>query len=256
MDFKADARRTGMDARLRARRDEITGSNTGIASGVYCNLVVVPKAFASDFRKLCMRNTVSLPLLEQMEAGIRTSRFGIDSDISTDIPRYNVYKDGVLIKDGVQDITSEWSDQHVGFLMGCSFSLEVALAAAGLNPGNMVEGKAPPVYITSVRLNPSGVFTDSALLVSMRWYNPKDLDQVRTITRRLSKQHGEPVGWGWDYANYLGVTAQIQTKSVDFGEWYEPNEGEIPVFWGCGVTGQDVLVRAKLPGFSMTHYPG
>jgi uncharacterized protein YcsI (UPF0317 family) len=32
-------------------------------------------------------------------------------------------------------------------------------------------------------------------------------------------------------------------------------EGEIPVFWACGVTPQEALLRAKLP-LAITHAPG
>ncbi|KAL4910748.1 hypothetical protein BDW74DRAFT_172216 [Aspergillus multicolor] len=256
MDLKAEASRTGAEARLRARRGEISGSNTGVASSVYCNLAVVPQQFAADFRRLCLRNPVSLPLLEQTEPGSRTSKLASDSEISTDIPRYNVYRDGKLYKEGISTITTEWSDQHVGFLIGCSFTLETALAAAGPEPRNMVEGKAPPVYITSVQLSPSGAFTGAHMAVTMRWYRPEDLAQVRSITSRFSKQHGEPVAWGWEGAEYLGVAHRIKARAVDFGEWSEPQDGEIPVFWGCGVTGEVALRAVELSGAIMSHYPG
>jgi uncharacterized protein YcsI (UPF0317 family) len=31
--------------------------------------------------------------------------------------------------------------------------------------------------------------------------------------------------------------------------------GDVPVFWGCGVTPQSVIVASKLP-FAITHEPG
>ncbi|RDW94057.1 uncharacterized protein DSM5745_01379 [Aspergillus mulundensis] len=145
MDLKVEASRTGIEARLRARRGEITGSNTGVAS--------------TDFRRLCLRNLVSLPLLEQMEPGSRAIKLASGRDISTVIPRYNIYQDGELYKEGISTITTEWSDQHVGFLIDCSFTLETALAAADLKPRNMIEGKAPRVKVSSVQLSPMGAFT-------------------------------------------------------------------------------------------------
>lgn len=96
MDPKAEAQRTGTAARLQARRGEITGCNTGIATGVYCNLVVLPQEFAVDFRQLCLRNPVCLPLLEQTDPGARKSKLAAGSDISANIPRYNIYQDGEL----------------------------------------------------------------------------------------------------------------------------------------------------------------
>lgn len=258
MDPKAEAKRTGTAARLQARRNEIPGSNTGIATGVYCNLVVVPQKFAADFRQLCLRNPVCLPLLEQTCPGARESKLATGSDISTDIPRYNIYKDGELHSKGVSNITTEWSEEHVGFLLGCSFTFEIGLAAADprLTARNMAERKAPPVYVTSVQLNASGVFTGASMVVSMRWYRGEEIPRVRAITARFSRQHGEPVAWGWEGAEYLGVADRVKAKAVDFGEWVEPVDGEVPVFWGCGVTGAIALSAAKIPGPSMTHYSG
>ncbi|OJJ05748.1 hypothetical protein ASPVEDRAFT_32107 [Aspergillus versicolor CBS 583.65] len=258
MDPEAEAKHTGTAARLQARRGEITGSNTGIATGVYCNLVVVPQEFAADFRQPCLRNPVCLPLLEQTDPGARKSKLAAGSDISTDIPRYNNYQDGKLHSAGVSNITAQWSDEHVGFLLGCSFTFEIGLAAADprLTARNMAEGKAPPVYVTSVQLNPSGVFTGACMVVSMRWYRKDDIPRVRAVTARFSRQHGEPVAWGWEGAEYLGVADRLKAKAVDFGEWVEPVDGEVPVFWGCGVTGEIALRAAKIPGVSMTHYSG
>ncbi|KAL4875810.1 hypothetical protein BJY04DRAFT_223679 [Aspergillus karnatakaensis] len=256
MDAKVEAKRSGIEARHQARGGEISGSNTGIASGVYCNLVVVPEQYAADFRRLCLRNPASLPLLEQTAPGERASKLASDSDISTDIPRYNIYQDGELAQKCVSNITTEWSSQHVGFLLGCSFTFENGLATERLKPRNMIEGKAPPVYTTSVQLSPSGIFSGGYMVVSMRWYRSEDVDKVRAITARYTKQHGEPVAWGWEGAEYLGVKAQVEAKRVDYGEWSEPEEGEIPVFWGCGVTGDFALRAAKVPGVSMTHFPG
>ena len=41
------------------------------------------------------------------------------------------------------------------------------------------------------------------------------------------------------------------------GEKVVHGEGEcIPVFWGCGVTPQEAVMRAKIPGMVMGHQPG
>lgn len=256
MDARQEAKRTGQAARLRARRGEISGSNTGIATGVYCNLAVVPERYASDFRLLCRRNPVSLPLLEQLEPGSHESKLAEDSDVSTDVPFYNIYHDGVLVEESVSNISEKWREGHVGFLLGCSFTLELALAAVGLKPRNMSEGKTPPVFITTVPLSPSGVFVGGFVVVSMRWYYPAGVERVRAVTRRLAAQHGEPIAWGWDGAEVLGVRHKIEQESVDFGEWSKPVQGEVPVFWGCGVTAEYALQKCKLPGLAFTHRPG
>eukprot|EP00961_Rhodomonas_salina_P213935 2889192-Rhodomonas_salina.1 len=50
-----------------------------------------------------------------------------------DIPQYRVYVNGKMDRE-VEDATSLWTDDTVGFLLGCSFSWEGELAAAGLCP--------------------------------------------------------------------------------------------------------------------------
>ena len=51
-----------------------------------------------------------------------------DLDIRTDVPRYRVWRDGVLV-DEPTDISSVWRDDLVTFAIGCSFSFEEALVA-------------------------------------------------------------------------------------------------------------------------------
>ena len=41
----------------------------------------------------------------------------------------------------------------------------------------------------------------------------------------------------------------------DFGDPVPPEEGEVPVFWACGVTPQAVLMTVK-PPLAITHAPG
>ena len=46
---------------------------------------------------------------------------GGNIDIRTDIPSYNIYRDGVLV-DSHHQIADLWSDGMVGFALGCSFT--------------------------------------------------------------------------------------------------------------------------------------
>ena len=41
----------------------------------------------------------------------------------------------------------------------------------------------------------------------------------------------------------------------DFGDKVSVNDGEVPVFWACGVTPQVAVENAK-PAFCITHAPG
>lgn len=84
----------------------------------------------------------------------------------------------------------------------------------------------------------------------------EQIPQVRAITRRFGRQHGEPVAWGWDGARSLGVEEKVRGGKVDFGDWVEVGEGEVPVFWGCGVTPQVAVVESGVSGVVLSHYPG
>ena len=41
----------------------------------------------------------------------------------------------------------------------------------------------------------------------------------------------------------------------EFGDPVEIREGEVPVFWACGVTPQSIVMNSK-PPFAITHAPG
>jgi len=111
------------------------------------------------------------------------------------------------------------------------------------------------MFTTSSRLNPAGIFTGATMVVSMRPYRPEDIERVREITRPYVKTHGEPVAWGWNALDELGIR---DVNKPDFGPVTEFRDGEVPVFWGCGVTPQVAVMAAaeKIPGKVMSHKPG
>jgi hypothetical protein len=47
----------------------------------------------------------------------------------------------------------------------------------------------------------------------------------------------------------------LNLAAPDYGDAVELREGEVPVFWACGVTPQAALAAAKLP-LAVTHAPG
>ncbi|KAH8591214.1 DUF1445 domain-containing protein [Bisporella sp. PMI_857] len=268
---------TGIDVRLSARNSTFTAPTTGLApSYLQANLIILPSRYASDFRDLCARNPVPCPLIAESSApgawsklnsnlpGITSSRLAPDLDLRRDAPRYNVYHDSSLVKCGVTDIEAEWTDDHVAFVIGCSFSFEAALAEAGLEPRHAAMGRNVPMYRTNIPLCPSGVFTGGTYVVSMRPYRKADIEKVRAITRHYLPTHGECIAWGWSAVVQLGI------GDIDSPEWgdapltfggrplgeREGNEENIPVFWGCGVTPQEAVMRAGLEGTVMAHAPG
>ncbi|KAH3673681.1 hypothetical protein OGATHE_002147, partial [Ogataea polymorpha] len=109
------------------------------------------------------------------------------------------------------------------------------LARNGLIPRHQTLNRGVPVYKTSKYLDPAGIFSKCTYVVSMRPYKKSELEKVRSITRKFEETHGEPVDWGYDGAERLGIRDLMHP---DFGDRPEIHEDEIPVFWGCGVTPQ------------------
>ncbi len=137
----------------------------------------------------------------------------------------------------------------VSFLLGCSFSFENALSAAGVPVRNIEEGKNVSMYITSRTCRPAGRFK-SPLVVSMRPMTPEQAIRATQVTTRFHLTHGAPV--------HLGASHEIGIKDLgqpDFGDPVEIKSGEIPVFWACGVTSAMAATSASLP-IVITHSPG
>lgn len=271
----------GTVARKQCRTNERDAPTAGIAPGhLQANLIVLPQKYAHDFTLLCLRNPVPCPLLASSAKpgdfknfksnlpGIADERVASSLDIRTDISRYNVYTDGELTQKSINSVEEYWdSSSHVAFLIGCSFSFDNALAAAGLTPPHMLHGRNVSMYRTRISLCPAGVFASSNYVVSMRYYQASQLEKVRTITRPYVTTHGEPTAWGWDAMERLGIE---DIEDVDFGDPPISSDGHrvvpgdqlnapdpiIPVFWGCGVTPQSAVMDAKLPGVVMGHAPG
>ncbi|KZF19516.1 DUF1445-domain-containing protein [Xylona heveae TC161] len=175
-------------------------------------------------------------------------------DIRTDIPSYKVFHGGKHVSTQ-RDILSEWGPSHVGFLIGCSYSFEDGLLAAGFSLRHHEQGTIVPMYKTNIPVLPAGVFHGSKFIVSMRPFRAEDVEKVREVTRPYLPTHGEPVAWGWEGAKEIGIR---DVDSPDFGDRAEMKEGEVPVFWGCGVTPQMIVEAAgsRVEGVVMSHDPG
>jgi uncharacterized protein YcsI (UPF0317 family) len=148
-----------------------------------------------------------------------------------------------------RDIVACWSSDLVAFLIGCSFTFDYALADAGLVPRHYALQRNVPMYRTRVLLMPAGRLC-GMMVVSMRPYKVDEIEVVRSVTRPYREAHGEPVAWGDPSA--LGIDDIMRT---DYGDPPVLEDGDIPVFWGCGVTPQSVLLSSRLP-FAITHEPG
>lgn len=236
--------------RARIRAGEHTGPTSGLAPGfAQANLVILPADEALDFLRFCVRNPKPCPLLEVTDTGSpHPSGLAADADLRTDLPRYRVFRDGRLVEEPTE-ITGHWRDDLVAFLLGCSFTFEWALAAAGLPIAHQDQGVNVPMYVTDRRCSPAGRF-DGPLVVSMRPFAPDAIPLAAEISARFPAMHGAPVHIG-DPAE-LGI-GDISTP--DFGDAVRIGPDEVPVFWACGVTPQAVAIEAR-PSLAIFHAPG
>jgi uncharacterized protein YcsI (UPF0317 family) len=238
------------EVRARIRDNEYVGPTGGLASGfVQANLVVLPSEYAFDFLKFCVRNPRPCPVLEVTEEGSPEPVVTAPgADLRTDVPRYRVYEYGELVEES-QDISHRWQDDLVAFLIGCSFTFEAALLAAGLRIAHLDQGRNVPMYVTGRDCVPSGPFA-GPLVVSMRPYKAEELPLVVSASGRYPAMHGAPVHVGDPKA--LGIR---DLANPEFGEPVEIEEDQLPVFWACGVTPQAIAMKAK-PPLMITHSPG
>ena len=113
----------------------------------------------------------------------------------------------------------------------------------------MSEDVNVPMFRTSIPTRPAGPF-EGPLVVSMRPFNPRDAIRAALISAELPLVHGAPIYQGNGHG--IGIA---DLARPDYGDSVTLREGEQPVFWACGVTPQEALLRAKLP-LAITHAPG
>jgi uncharacterized protein YcsI (UPF0317 family) len=241
---------TGAEVRAACRRGELTQPTPGLALGyVHANLVILPKDWAFDFLLFCQRNPKPCPLLDVTEPGDPEPKaVAPGADLRTDLPAYRVWKDGVL-EGETDNVVRYWRDDLVSFVIGCSFTFENALLAAGVPVRHIEQNVNVPMYRTSIACRSAGRFS-GPIVVSMRPLTPEQAVKATRICSRFPRAHGAPV--------HLGDPAAIGIRDVglpDFGDAVEVRAGELPVFWACGVTPQAALMQAK-PPFAITHKPG
>jgi uncharacterized protein YcsI (UPF0317 family) len=216
---------------------------------VQCNLVILPSSHSADFLRFCTANPRPCPLIACSSAPGDTGlpRLG-DIDLRSDLPAYRVFRDGRLSEER-HDILDLWNDDFEAFALGCSFSFEEALLAAGLEVRNVSEGVNVPMYRTSMRCEPAGPFVGN-MVVSMRPFKAADAIRAIQICSRFPSVHGAPL--------HLGDPAQIGIRDLsapDYGDPVRIAADELPLFWACGVTPQ-VALEGAAPPLAITHSPG
>jgi uncharacterized protein YcsI (UPF0317 family) len=236
--------------RAAIRSGSYDGHTAGLAAGkLQCNLAILPERFAADFLRFCHLNSKPCPVVgvgERGDPGLPL--LGHDIDIRSDVPRYRVFRDGVL-REEVGDIRDIWADDLVSVALGCSFTFENALLRNNIPVRHIETGRNVSMFRSNIDLAPAGPFAGK-MVVTMRPIPAEQVEQAREISGRYPQAHGAPIA--------IGDPAEIGISDLSSPDWGDPVEikaGDVPVYWACGVTPQNVLLDAKLP-ICITHSPG
>jgi len=238
------------DVRMAIRGGRYDRHTAGLAAGkLQCNLAILPEAYALDFLRFCQRNPKPCPVVAVSDTGDPFMRtLGDDIDIRSDVPRYRVFRDGAFSEE-VTDIISLWRDDLVTVALGCSFTFENAFIANDIPVRHIEQDKTVPMYKTNIPLTSAGVFAGE-MVATMRPIRKDRVEDAFRISGAFPHAHGAPIG--------MGDPADIGIDDLNAPDWGDPvpvKDDEIPVYWACGVTPQNVLMKARLP-FCITHAPG
>lgn len=232
-------------ASLRAliRTGDWSDSTFGICPEfVHANLIVLRGAEASDFFRLAHRNPMVFPLLEVTNTGDPTiRRLAPGADVTTDYPRYLVYRRGELVEE-TTDVRAHWTTDSVGFLTGSSALVQPELAAHGLLK------RDPAVYESRKELVPSDRFHGTAAVSAMAVPSDKVSIAVQ-ISARYPLGHGAPCHIG----NPAGLGIDLDRTVFGFRP-LEVRQDEVPVFW---VTAGTTVLMAERGAFEfvIVHKP-
>lgn len=234
-------------ARFRAGEARQTAA---LAPGyVQVNIAVLPAAHADDFEAFLRANPAACPLVARGTAGDPSlPSLGEAIDIRSDIPKYRIFQAG-RPAEFVSDITQSWRDDLVTFAIGCSLTFEADLVASGVGLRCYGPGVSCSAFDTDIANRPAGPFGGN-LVVTMRAIRREQLDLAVAVTAAHPDSHGAPVHSGEPSA--IGVDLG---KPIDGLGLTDIRDGEVPVFWACGVTMERAITSAKLP-FAITHAPG
>ena len=153
------------------------------------------------------------------------------------------------VEDEVTDVRDVWRDDLVAFLIGCSFTFERALLAARVAGPAHRAGRERADVPDRGRVPAGG----AVLRAARRLDAADDAEQAiraTQITSRYPSVHGAPVHVGDPSA--LGIAS---LAAPQYGDPVEIRDGEVPVFWACGVTPQAVAAASR-PELMITHAPG
>ncbi|MEP0189956.1 MAG: putative hydro-lyase [Erythrobacter sp.] len=232
------------------RRNAYAGHTAGLCPGLLqTNLVILPKKYALDFETYCRLNPKPCPLIARTDVGaLSFDSFDHNLDLRYDLPKFRTYSKGEFTTE-LRDISGLWQNNFVSFALGCSFSFENALQQSGISVRHIDENKTVPMYRTNLTTSRAGIF-HGPVVVSMRPIPRDRVEQTIAICDTFPHAHGAPLHVGDPTA--IGISDICQPE---WGESVKVHEGDVPVFWACGVTTHLALSHAK-PDVAITHAPG
>ncbi len=236
--------------RSMVRKGEWTASTQDVCAGyAQANLVIIPKDLAIEFLIFCHRNPRPFPLIDVTEPGDPEPKLvAPGADLRTDLPRYQVWQNGECI-DEPTDIKKYWRDDLVGFLIGCSISVDPFLKSAN------IQYRFRAGYLTNLQCHPVGPFKGPMICSCRIYRNSFEAIKSIVVSARFPLAHGTPVHIG--DPTLIGVTdltspAERATGADISKESLKP--GEIATFTPAGASGSSIARESKIE-FMITHLP-
>ncbi|MEV0615771.1 putative hydro-lyase [Nonomuraea sp. NPDC050404] len=234
-------------ARERFRTGERVPTAGWCRGWTQANLIAVPAALRYELLLFAHRNPQACPVLDVGEPGAWSTEL-FSGDLRTDLPGYRLYRHGTAIAD-LSEVTAQWREDLVPFLIGCSFTFERALLAAGVPVRHLELRTNVPMYVTDVPCESTGNLA-GPLVVSMRPVPRELVDTAVEVSGRYPLVHGAPV--------HVGDPAGIGIGDLDrpdYGDPVQVREGEVPLFWACGMTPHQAVLASGVE-YAIGHLPG
>ena len=170
--------------RAAIRTGQYHAHTAGLGRGhLQANLAIMPERYALDFMRFCQRNPKPCPLVGVSDTGNPMMfTLGRDIDIRTDVPAFNIYRDGQLSEE-TTDISDIWTNDLVAFALGCSFTFEHALQKAGIPVWHIDNNTTVPMFRSNIDTVSAGPFSGK-MVVSMRAIPATRVEEAIKISAR------------------------------------------------------------------------
>lgn len=111
------------------------------------------------------------------------------------------------------------------------------------------EQKNVAMYRTNIKLTPTWKAFEGYMVVSMRPIKKEKVADACIVTSHFPQNT-----WSTYSCGVSRYDRRDDISKPDYGDAIEIKPDEIPLFWPCGVTPQNVITSMKLP-FAITHAP-